>query len=115
VVDDGSRDGSGSRAAREPRSIGLIDDKNPLDSVVIRVPKAYPAYTGTYARFDELRSYLDGFENLFLNGRNAMHRYNNQDHSMLATMCPVSVATRISRPSSRQLSTLPPSVVSDQV
>ncbi|HRS00400.1 MAG TPA: hypothetical protein P5128_09160, partial [Candidatus Sumerlaeia bacterium] len=35
---------------------------------------------------DEVRRYLDGFENLFLIGRNGMHRYNNQDHSMLTAM-----------------------------
>jgi protoporphyrinogen oxidase len=55
-----------------------------LDGVVIRMPKAYPGYYGSYARFDELRAYLDGIPNLFLVGRNGMHRYNNQDHSMLS-------------------------------
>ena len=54
-----------------------------LDGVVIRMPKAYPGYYGSYARFDELRAYLDAFPNLYLAGRNGMHRYNNQDHSML--------------------------------
>ena len=39
---------------------------------------------GTFARFAELQSYLDGFANLYLVGRNGMHRYNNQDHSMLS-------------------------------
>ena len=52
--------------------------------------KTYPAYFGTYDRFDELRSYLDGFENLFLIGRNGMHKYNNQDHSMLTALAAVS-------------------------
>jgi len=51
---------------------------------VIRMPKAYPGYYGTYGRFEELRGYLDAFPNLFLVGRNGMHRYNNQDHSMLS-------------------------------
>ena len=37
-------------------------------------------------RFDMVREYLDGFDNLFLVGRNGMHRYNNQDHSMLTAM-----------------------------
>ena len=47
-----------------------------------RVPKTYPAYFGTYNRFDEIAT-LDstGFDNLFLVGRNGMHKYNNQDHS----------------------------------
>jgi hypothetical protein len=53
------------------------------------MPKAYPAYFGTYDRFDELRTYLDRFENLFLVGRNGMHKYNNQDHSMLTAMAVV--------------------------
>jgi protoporphyrinogen oxidase len=53
------------------------------DAVVIRMPKAYPAYFGSYARFDVVREYLESIENLFLVGRNGMHRYNNQDHSML--------------------------------
>ena len=65
--------------------IGLIepDADAVLDSVVIRMPKAYPAYFGSYARFDDIRQHLDPIGNLFLIGRNGMHRYNNQDHSML--------------------------------
>ena len=51
--------------------------------------KTYPAYFGTYDRFSEIREYVDGFENLFLVGRNGMHRYNNQDHSMLTAMMAV--------------------------
>ena len=47
---------------------------------MIRVPKTYPAYFGAYERFDELRHYLM-ISNLFLVGRNGMHKYNNQDHS----------------------------------
>ena len=51
------------------------------------MPKAYPAYFGdAYEHFDELRAYLDGIKNLYLVGRNGMHRYNNQDHSMLSAM-----------------------------
>ncbi|MBV8515775.1 MAG: NAD(P)/FAD-dependent oxidoreductase [Acidobacteria bacterium] len=57
-----------------------------LDTVVIRMPKTYPAYFGTYDRFDVVRAWTDRFENLFLIGRNGMHRYNNQDHSMLTAM-----------------------------
>ena len=51
--------------------------------------KTYPAYFGTYDRFREIREYVDGFENLFLIGRNGMHKYNNQDHSMLTAMMAV--------------------------
>jgi len=71
-------------AQKEMRQIGLVSTDVALDGVVIRVPKAYPGYFGeAYARFDELRSSLDQVHNLFLVGRNGMHRYNNQDHSML--------------------------------
>ncbi len=48
------------------------------------MPKAYPGYFGAYARFDALRACLDGIANLYLVGRNGMHRYNNQDHSMVS-------------------------------
>ena len=55
-----------------------------LGGTVVRVPKAYPAYFGAYAGMGKVRAYLDTFSNLFPVGRNGMHRYNNQDHSMLA-------------------------------
>jgi hypothetical protein len=51
--------------------------------------KTYPAYFGTYNEFSKIREYLDGFANLFLVGRNGMHKYNNQDHSMLTAMVAV--------------------------
>jgi len=71
-------------AQREMREIELVSAETALDSVVIRVPKAYPGYFGeAYKQFDVLRRALDGVQNLFLVGRNGMHRYNNQDHSML--------------------------------
>jgi protoporphyrinogen oxidase len=60
-----------------------------LDATVIRMPKTYPAYFGTYDRFSELRGYLGRYGNLFLIGRNGMHKYNNQDHSMLTAMTAV--------------------------
>lgn len=70
-------------ASAELAQIGLIKVDEVLDGHVERVPKAYPAYFGSYDRFDELRRFTDGIPNLFLIGRNGMHRYNNQDHSML--------------------------------
>ena len=76
-------------AIDELAKIDVIDPADVLDSTIVRVPKTYPAYFGSYDRFDELRSYLDRFENLFLVGRNGMHRYNNQDHSMLTAMTAV--------------------------
>ena len=73
-------------AIGELATIGLIDAADVLDGHVERVPKTYPAYFGTYDRFEELRAWTDRFENLFLVGRNGMHKYNNQDHSMLTAM-----------------------------
>jgi len=71
-------------AAGELEQIGMIDHRDVLDGTVVRVPKAYPAYFGEYSEFDKVRDYLDTFSNLYPIGRNGMHRYNNQDHSMLA-------------------------------
>jgi protoporphyrinogen oxidase len=76
-------------AAGELEKIGILKTAEVLDSHVVRVPKTYPAYFGTYDRFTELREWTDGFENLFLVGRNGMHKYNNQDHSMLTAMAVV--------------------------
>jgi protoporphyrinogen oxidase len=70
-------------AIAELEKIGLIERKDVIGSTLVRVPRAYPAYFGTYNQFGCLRNYLDGFCNLYPIGRNGMHRYNNQDHSML--------------------------------
>jgi protoporphyrinogen oxidase len=76
-------------AIAEIEKIGILSARDVLDSHVVRVPKTYPAYFGTYDRFDEVVKYMDRFENLFLVGRNGMHKYNNQDHSMLTAMTAV--------------------------
>jgi protoporphyrinogen oxidase len=76
-------------AVEELVRLGLADAQDVLDTVVIRMPKTYPAYFGTYEHFDVIRRWTDRFENLFLVGRNGMHRYNNQDHSMLTAMTAV--------------------------
>ena len=73
-----------SLAKREMRQIGMAEPDDCLDAVVLRLPKAYPGYYGAFEHFDEVRSFLDGIDNLFCVGRNGMHRYNNQDHSMLS-------------------------------
>jgi protoporphyrinogen oxidase len=70
-------------AVEELAKIGLINPSDVLDSHVERVEKAYPAYFGTYGEFAVIREFTDNIPNLFLMGRNGMHRYNNQDHSML--------------------------------
>jgi protoporphyrinogen oxidase len=76
-------------AAEELSRIGIIDAADVLDSTVLRMEKTYPAYFGTYHRFQEIRDYIEQYPNLFLIGRNGMHRYNNQDHSMLTAMMAV--------------------------
>jgi protoporphyrinogen oxidase len=61
-----------------------------IDGTVIRQPKAYPVYDGEYRQhLQVLQDYLDTFDNLQTVGRNGMHRYNNQDHSMLTAMLAV--------------------------
>jgi protoporphyrinogen oxidase len=77
-------------AAGELERIGMIARADILDGTVVRVPKAYPAYFGEYAEFGKVRDYLQQFSNLYPVGRNGMHRYNNQDHSMLAANAAVS-------------------------
>jgi protoporphyrinogen oxidase len=76
-------------AIKELEKIDIINADEILDSVVIKVQKTYPSYFGTYNKFDIIKSFTDGFENLFLIGRNGMHRYNNMDHSMLTAMIAV--------------------------
>jgi protoporphyrinogen oxidase len=73
-------------AIAEVEKIGILDAADVSDAHVVRVPKTYPAYFGTYNRFDELKDFTNTIENLFLVGRNGMHKYNNQDHSMLTAM-----------------------------
>jgi protoporphyrinogen oxidase len=76
-------------AVAELAALGLIAPDDVLDTRVLHVPKAYPAYFGSYDRFEVLRTHLDRYANLYLIGRNGMHRYNNQDHSMLTAMVAV--------------------------
>jgi protoporphyrinogen oxidase len=76
-------------AKAEVARLGILDPASVRDGVVVRAEKAYPAYFGSYEHFEVLRAWLDGLENLYLIGRNGMHRYNNQDHSMLTAMAAV--------------------------
>lgn len=94
-------------AVRELHKIGIIDPQDVLDSTVLHMPKAYPAYFGTYERFDEVRQFVDKFSNLFLIGRNGMHKYNNQDHSMLTAMVAVDniIAHRLEKDAIWQVNT----------
>ncbi len=76
-------------AINELVEIDIIDNEDVLDSTVIRVPKTYPAYFGSYDEFYVIRDFTDALHNLFLVGRNGMHRYNNADHSMLTAITAV--------------------------
>jgi protoporphyrinogen oxidase len=76
-------------AKGELAQIGIIGAADVLDGTVLRMPKTYPAYFGSYDRFGEIRAFVDRFPNLYLLGRNGMHKYNNQDHSMLTAMTAV--------------------------
>jgi protoporphyrinogen oxidase len=74
------------QAIAELETIGLARSEDVLDVTVRRAEKTYPAYFGTYDRFAEIREFADRYDNLFLVGRNGMHKYNNSDHSMLTAM-----------------------------
>ncbi|UCD34588.1 MAG: NAD(P)/FAD-dependent oxidoreductase [Nitrospiraceae bacterium] len=75
---------------KEVGMIGLLDPADVADGCVVRMPKAYPAYDSQYRMMlDILKKFLDGFGNLHLVGRNGLHRYNNQDHSMYTAMLAV--------------------------
>jgi len=77
-------------ASRELEQLGLAPAALVRDGTVIRMPKAYPIYDGAYrAHVETLRGWLDPIENLHTVGRNGMHKYNNQDHSMLTAMMAV--------------------------
>jgi protoporphyrinogen oxidase len=78
-------------AARELGEVGLVDPSVVREGYVVRMPKAYPVYDATYARHvDVLRRWLErNAANVHPVGRNGMHRYNNQDHSMVTAMLAV--------------------------
>ena len=77
-------------AKREIEQLGLARAEEVKDGTVIRQPKAYPVYDRDYrAHLEVLQNYLTKFENLQTIGRNGMHRYNNQDHSMLTAILAV--------------------------
>jgi protoporphyrinogen oxidase len=75
------------QAARELEELGLAKAADVKDGAVIRMPKAYPIYDSKYrGHLDGVRAYIDPLVNLHTVGRNGMHKYNNQDHSMLTAM-----------------------------
>ncbi len=76
-------DDSVALATEELARIGLIDPARVFGGVKVAVPHAYPVYDNHYQEaVAVLRAYLAGFSNLQTCGRNGLHRYNNQDHSM---------------------------------
>jgi protoporphyrinogen oxidase len=73
--------------AREIEKIGLAPAKSVIDGAIIRQPKAYPVYDSEYSSaLETVRTWLTSLENFQTVGRNGLHRYNNQDHSMLTAM-----------------------------
>jgi protoporphyrinogen oxidase len=77
-------------ATKELGMLGLVDPDDVEDGAVVRMPKAYPVYDSVYVEaVNTIREFLTGLGNLYLVGRNGMHKYNNQDHSMLTAMLSV--------------------------
>ncbi len=74
---------------KEMEQIGFLQKEDMIDGYVQRMQKAYPAYFGSYDQLHIVRDFVQKIPNLFLIGRNGMHRYNNQDHSMLTAMTAV--------------------------
>ena len=102
-------------AASELVGLGLANQEDVVDARVVRVPKAYPIYDSAYTgHLEKIREAIDPISNLHTVGRNGMHKYNNQDHSMLTAMMtvdnmlgasttsgpstPTSIITKSSRP-----------------
>jgi protoporphyrinogen oxidase len=74
-------------ARQEVAQLGLVRPEAVIDGTVLRVPKAYPVYDATYQRgLAAIKRFISSISNLQLVGRNGMHRYNNQDHSILTAV-----------------------------
>ena len=74
-------------ASKELAELGLAAGARVLDGAVVRMPKAYPVYDADYREhLETVRDYIDPIANLHTVGRNGMHKYNNQDHSMYTAM-----------------------------
>jgi protoporphyrinogen oxidase len=75
-------------AAKELAQLGISSADQVFDGVVVRQQKAYPVYDDAYqSHVDVIRNYLQAhLPNLHLAGRNGMHKYNNQDHSMMTAL-----------------------------
>ena len=76
-----------AQAVRELEVLNIAQASDVEDGAVIRMPKAYPIYDAMYREhLDNIRDFIDPIPNLHTVGRNGMHKYNNQDHSMLTAM-----------------------------
>jgi protoporphyrinogen oxidase len=76
-----------SLAKRELETMGLVRQTEVEDGCVVRMRKAYPVYDGQYEQHVRvIRTYLEQFPNFQVVGRNGMHKYNNQDHSMMTAL-----------------------------
>lgn len=73
-------------ATQELENIGLLRSTRVKEGTVVRMPKAYPSYTGSYQNFDLVKEFFNTLPNVYLIGRNGTHKYNNQDHSMLTAL-----------------------------
>ncbi len=74
-------------AIREVVKIGLIKADEVKDAFVVRMPKAYPIYDQDYQKhLSTIKAWVCQFANLQPVGRNGMHHYNNQDHSMMTAI-----------------------------
>lgn len=77
-------------AKKEIAKIGIAEAEDIVDGYVVRQPKAYPVYDNNYIeKVEEIRRSLVFYPGLHLVGRNGMHKYNNQDHSMMTAMLAV--------------------------
>ncbi len=75
-------------AGKEIAQLGLVRPEEIEDGTVVRMPKAYPIYQDGFAeQVNVIRRYVEqNLTNLQLVGRNGMHKYNNQDHSMMTAL-----------------------------
>jgi protoporphyrinogen oxidase len=80
-----------STGKRELEQIGLVPASRVESGYVVRMPKAYPFYDAHYKEnVAKLAGWLEAHTpNVYPVGRNGMHRYNNQDHSMFTAMLSV--------------------------
>jgi protoporphyrinogen oxidase len=80
-----------AQATAEMITLGLLQPGDVQEGYVFRMPKAYPMYDATYKRnVETMRAWLaQNAKNVYPVGRNGMHKYNNQDHSMYTAMLSV--------------------------